>query len=182
MAQSTTEQAKTARPYAEAVFKRAQESGTLSAWSEQLLLLATIAADEQMQGLIRNPRIARSQAAEVLLDVAAEGVDTEGRNLVHLLARNGRTGLLPEIQRVFEARKLESEGSVDVTIYSAYKVTQAQEKTLADALKRHLGKDVNVTSEKDPSLIGGVLIRAGDLVIDGSVRGRLAKMAAALGR
>lgn len=127
MAQSTTEQAKTARPYAEAVFKRAQESGTLSAWSEQLLLLATIAADEQMQGLIRNPRIARSQAAEVLLDVAAEGVDTEGRNLVHLLARNGRTGLLPEIQRVFEARKLESEGSVDVTIYSAYKVTQAQE-------------------------------------------------------
>ncbi len=182
MAQTTTENTTVARPYAEAVFKRAQESQQLDPWSEMLTFLATVASNPQIVGLIANPRIQRARLTELLLDIAGDQLSKEGQNFVRLLVANGRTQLLPEISRLYEALKAEAQGTIEVKIYSPFSVNAVQRKKLATALKERLGKEINVSTQRDPSLLGGILIRAGDLVIDGSVRGRLQQMAATLNR
>ncbi len=170
-----------ARPYAEAVFGRAKESGTLDHWSDMLALLAAVVQDERVAAAISNPRFESDQRVSLILDICGKHLDAEGQNLERLLDHNGRLGLLPEIASIYETLKNESQGSLDVQVVSAYKLTEAQENALAAALKERLGRDIRVTSEVDRDLIGGVLIRAGDLVIDGSVQGRLRKLATELG-
>lgn len=166
-----------ARPYAEAVFRLGQERKNLAAWSETLALATAVAADPQMQRLIDNPRVARDRFVEFFLDVCGKKIDKDGANFIRLLAENHRLRLLPEISALFEARRAEAESRVDAEVVSATVVSAAQLKTIATALKKRLGRDVTLTSRLDPSLIGGVVIRAGDLVIDGSVRGKLAALA-----
>ncbi len=169
-----------ARPYAEAVFSLAEQSGTLDQWSEMLELLASIAGDAKVAEIIEDPNFASEQIAALLLDVAEDSLNTEGANLLRVLAENDRLAFLPEIRELFETRKSESQGSMEVHVASAYALQAAETRALAEALSKKLGKVVNITSEKDPSLIGGAVIRAGDLVIDGSVRGRLAQLAGEL--
>lgn len=166
-----------ARPYAEAVFELAQARNALKPWSEMLGLIAAVAADENMQRLAADPRADRARFRELFLDVCGKNIDDAGANFVRLLVENRRLNLLPEIMAQYETLKAEAEARVEATVISAFPLEAAQLKTLGDALKRKLGREVNLTTEVDKTLMGGIVIRAGDLVIDGSVRGRLAELA-----
>lgn len=170
-----------ARPYAEALFERALESDQLDAWSETLDLLASTVRDPVLSELIGSPKLEKSQMTDLLLDIVGEGLSDEGQNLVRLLVANGRLSVLPDIARLFEARKSAHRGVLDVEVTSAFVLKPAETQHLADALRRKLGREVRITSEKDPNLIGGIRVRAGDMVIDGSVSGQLAKLANELG-
>ena len=159
-----------ARPYAE-----------LGPWSETLSLLSDIVTDPQLAGIISERRLDRDQLTQLLLDLGGDRLSEAGQNLVKLLVENDRVAVLPDIAATFERLRSEYEGAVDVVIESALAVDPTQELALARALKRKLGRDVRVSSEQHPELIGGVRIRAGDLVIDGSVQGQLDKLAHQLG-
>ncbi len=170
-----------ARPYAEAVFRKAEEDGNLDAWSEMLSLLAALVEDPVLAGVIANPLYVRGQLVQLILDITGERLSAEGGNLARLLAENGRLPVLPEIHALYEELKAESLRTLNVTVRSAYELASKQEQDLAAALSEKLGRKVTIISEQDPELIGGVHIRAGDLVIDGSVKGRLQQLANELG-
>ncbi|HEC30018.1 MAG TPA: F0F1 ATP synthase subunit delta [Gammaproteobacteria bacterium] len=166
-----------ARPYAQAVFKRAGETGRYPAWSNALQMMATIASDETMAEVIAGAQLSRVQVAELFNEVAGDKLDQEGENLVKLLAENGRLGLLPVIAVQYEALRAEAEGSIDAEIISAFTVTEAQRSKVVESLRARLGREINLSVTINESLVGGAIIRAGDLVIDGSVRGKLDKLA-----
>ncbi|MBI3570879.1 MAG: F0F1 ATP synthase subunit delta [Gammaproteobacteria bacterium] len=166
-----------ARPYAEAVFELAQARGALKLWSEMLAFITVIAADENMQRLASDPRVDRARFRELFLGVCVNNLDDAGANFVRLLVENRRLNLLPEIVAQYETLKAEAEARVEATVTSAFTLEPEQLKTLSAALKRKLGREVNLTAQTDKALVGGIVIRAGDLVIDGSVRSRLAELA-----
>jgi len=170
-----------ARPYAEAVYARAIETDKLDLWSDILSLLATAAKDPALSALIASPKLDRDQMTELMLDLGGGRLSDEGQNLVRVLIENGRLGVLPEIAGLYEARKAEHKGLLDVEVRSAFGLESAQVQQIADALKRKLGREINITSEEAPELIGGFRLRAGDMVIDGSVSGQLGKLANELG-
>jgi len=170
-----------ARPYAEAIFERAGESDKLDLWSEMLGFLAAVVVDPTMARVVGNPLIERSELTRLMLEIAGGRINQEGQNLLRLLVQNGRLPLLPEIARLYEELKADKQRLVNVHVVSAYVLKPAQERQIADALKQKLGREIRITSEKDPDLIGGIHIRAGDLVIDGTVRGRLQQLANELG-
>lgn len=170
-----------ARPYAEAIFARAVETDKLDLWSDMLGLLAQAADDPVLAGLIASPKLDRSQMAELMLDIGGGRLSDEGQNLVQLLVKNGRLSALPHIAGLYETRKAEHEGTLDVQVTTAFPLAQAQEQRLADALKKKLGREIRITSDRDPELIGGFHLRAGDMVIDGSVSGQLGQLANELG-
>ncbi|MCB1788207.1 MAG: F0F1 ATP synthase subunit delta [Chromatiaceae bacterium] len=170
-----------ARPYAEAVFARAVETDKLDLWSDMLDLLAVAARDPALSGLIASPKLDRAQMTELMLDIGGGRLSDEGQNLVRVLVANGRLAVLPEIAALFEIRKAEQQGTLDVEVTSAFAMPAAQEQQLADALKRKLGREIRITTSQDPELIGGFKLRAGDMVIDGSVSGQLGKLANELG-
>ncbi|MET0104685.1 MAG: F0F1 ATP synthase subunit delta [Sedimenticola sp.] len=170
-----------ARPYAEAVFARAQESGKLAEWSEKLAFLAEAVADPALAGLIVNPKVDQDALTGLMLDVCGDHFDEEGQNLVKLLVQNDRLQIAGDIATLYEVLKAESEKVLNVHVRSAYALEANQEKQIADALKDKLGREITITSEQDESLIGGVHIRAGDMVFDGSVSGRLQQLANELG-
>ena len=169
-----------ARPYAEATFARAQETGQVDAWSESLSVLAAIAEDPQAAGQIRNPEVSRERLIDMILGVAGSSLPTDLVNLVRLLADNGRLVVLPEIATLYEERRVASQGLREVCVRSAFPLDAAQEQALAAALARRFGGQVELRVEPDPDLIGGIEVRAGDLVIDDSVRGKLKQLAHAL--
>jgi F-type H+-transporting ATPase subunit delta len=166
-----------ARPYAEAIFKRAGETSQYQDWSETLQLMAEIASDETMAEVISGAQLSRNDKAEIFIEVGADKFDQEAKNLIRLLAENGRLGLMPEIAALYEIQRAEAEGSIDAEMISAYAVSDAQRSKVADSLKARLGREINLSVTIDESLIGGAIIRAGDMVIDGSVRGKLDKLA-----
>jgi F-type H+-transporting ATPase subunit delta len=169
-----------ARPYAAAVFERAQETGQVAGWSDALGLLATIGADPDMARQIGNPNVPRETVRDIVLQVAGDTLPPEAANLVRLLARNDRLALLPELAVLFEAMRTAQQGLRAVQVRSAFALTKAEQQVLADALSARLGGSVELTVEQDKTLIGGVEIRVGDLVIDGSIRGKLEKLATEL--
>lgn len=169
-----------ARPYAQAVFQRAQETGRLAEWSAELQFAAAVAAEPRMADLIESNRLTKAQLSERFIGVGAEQLSDEGRNLVRLLAENRRLSLLPEIAAVYEILRAEAESTVEAHMVSAQPLDDAQRDRIAQALKARLGRNVTLSATVDESLIGGAIIRAGDLVIDGSVRGKLGRLATAL--
>lgn len=171
-----------ARPYAEAVFALAKERKALPQWSQMLQLAALIARDAQMHRLFDDPRLPRERLVSLFLDVAGKNLSDDGVNLIRLLAANRRLALLPEIAQLFEALKTEHESAVVAEIVSAYPLDAAQLEKIIGALKQRLGRDVRALPKVDPSLVGGVIIRAGDVVIDGSVEGRLRALSSYLYR
>jgi F-type H+-transporting ATPase subunit delta len=169
-----------ARPYAEAVFRLAKEKNALGEWADRLAMLAAIVSDERMQAVIADPNTSAARAAELIGSVADGALGEAGNSLLTVLAGNDRLLLLPEISSQYEVLKAEAEGVLEATIVSAQEMGDAQKADLMAALKAKFGRDVEATVEVDPSLIGGAVITVGDQVIDGSVKGRLQKMAAAL--
>ena len=186
-----------ARPYAEAAFALAREQKTLAAWSGMLALIAAVAGDQQLRHLAADPRVSHEQLLGLLLGVcgdvqgrtsaagdrmsgAADRLTREGQNLVRALVENRRLAVLPEIVEVFEELKNAAEARIEATVQSAFPMSPDQIKALEQGLTRKLARQVTVTVTVEPSLIGGALVRAGDLVIDASVRGRLEQLAATL--
>jgi F-type H+-transporting ATPase subunit delta len=169
-----------ARPYAKAAFEYARDKNELSPWSEQLATAAAVTRDSTMGAVLNNPALTAEQQAQTLCDVCGDTLGAEARNYIAILATNKRLALLPEINALFAQYKANQEKSVDVEVVSAFDLADAARDKLAGALGKKLEREVKVRTSTDSNLLGGVLIRAGDLVIDGSVRGRLNKLAEAL--
>ncbi len=169
-----------ARPYATAVFNVAKSAGKLALWDEYLQSMAGIAVQEKVQHFLASPSLTAEQKSEAFAKLLGEDVDQEVKNFVSVLAENKRLELLPEISVLFAALKAAQEQSIAVSISAAFDVSEAQVATLTQALKKKLDRDVTLTTEVDKSLIGGAILRAGDTVIDGSVKGRLIKLAESL--
>lgn len=169
-----------ARPYAKAAFEYARDHGALAEWAEQLATAAAVTLDPRMESVLGNPALTDEQQAATLTDVCGDTLSAPVRNFIAILAGNKRLSLLPEIHSQFSLYKANQEKSVDVEVVSAFELEDAARDKLAAALGKKLEREVVVTTATDESLLGGVLIRAGDLVIDGSVRGRLNKLAEAM--
>jgi F-type H+-transporting ATPase subunit delta len=169
-----------ARPYAKAAFEYARDNSALAQWSEQLSAVATVTLDGGMEAVLGNPSLTSGQQAKTLSDVCGDALGAEVRNFVAILADNKRLTLLPEIYALFEQHKANQEKSVDVEVVSAFDMADETIDKLATVLGKKLEREVKVSTSTDKDLLGGVLIRAGDLVIDGSVRGRLNKLAEAM--
>lgn len=170
------EQTTIARPYAQAVFALAQERNDLKHWSDMLRLAATVASNPDMAALIDNPRVEREQTVEVFLDICGDGLNDYGKNLIRVLAENGRLELLPEIAALYEVERAAAEGTIRAEVTSAQTLTETQRSTIAAGLKQRFGREVTLECKVDESLIGGAVIRAGDMVIDGSVTGKLDRL------
>jgi F-type H+-transporting ATPase subunit delta len=170
-----------ARPYAEAIFRLARERNELAAWSDRLDAAAGVVGDARMLALIADPNVPLSKAVEILLSIAGGALGEAGGSMIRVLAENDRLTLLPEIRAQFELLRAEAEGVLEATVTTAMALTDAQKKGLIAALRSKFGRDVHVEVAIDPELIGGAVVSLGDRVIDGSVRGRLHKMASALG-
>jgi len=174
-----------ARPYAEAIFELARESGQLDAWSDALHAAAVTVADANVARLIDRPQTDSAQIAGIVADVASQAVDgvvDAGRldNLMKLLSENGRLLVLADIAAQFDKLKADIENSVDVLLTAATPVDPAQQAKISVALKRRFGREINLHFKLDEKLIGGARLQADDLVIDGSIRTGLDKLASSL--
>ncbi len=166
-----------ARPYAKAAFEEARDRKRLGPWSEALQNAAAVVSDSRVEDLLGNPRVTPEELATLVSEIAGPQLDEQGRNFVRTLADNRRLSLLPEISARFDELKGEAEGVIDVTVTSAAPLDDSQRGKLATALERRLKRSVRLQCATDPALIGGAVLRAGDLVIDGSLRGRLERIA-----
>jgi len=165
-----------ARPYAQAIFDLAAAQNKLEAWSQLLETAAIVAKNKDVLVLIGNPRVDSSQVIAMFSDICSSDLGEQGKNVFALLAENRRLAVLPEISAQFEVYKAEAEKTVQAQVISAYPVSDEQQAKIADALKARLGCDVTLECEIDKSLVGGAIIRAGDLVIEGTVVGQLEKL------
>ena len=169
-----------ARPYARAAFEHARAAGDLAAWQTALSELAEITAEPKVAAAMRDPNQTAAQRAATLSGLAGDAVPSAVANLLAIMADNDRLSLLPEVAMLFDQLKQAAESTVAVHVTSAYPLSDAETQQLADTMQEKLARSITLTSETDPSLLGGALIRADDLVIDGSVRGRLNKLAGTL--
>jgi F-type H+-transporting ATPase subunit delta len=169
-----------ARPYARAAFAHAQVRKDLPGWSKLLGAAAAVAADSRVARLIGNPHVTGDELVELLTGIAGGAGGVEGRNFLRAMAQNRRLALLPEIAAQFERLRAAVENIIDVEIVAAREIAAPQQKRLTEALRRRLGREVRMHTRIDESLIGGAVVRAGDLVIDGSLKGRLVRLASAL--
>jgi len=173
MAQTAT----IARPYAKAVFAIAQGARDYDGWQRQLELLAGFARDPQLRAAAANPKHSGAEVARVMVEAAGDKLSTVGRNLVALLAERKRLTVLPDILEQFVALRREAEKVVEVELVTAVPADAGVQQRFAKALEARLGRSVTLHNSTDAALIGGALVKAGDMVIDGSVRGRLAQLA-----
>ncbi|MCB1757757.1 MAG: F0F1 ATP synthase subunit delta [Gammaproteobacteria bacterium] len=169
-----------ARPYARAVFEIARESESFDTWSNRLQFLAAVVKDPAMMRLLDAPKLTHQERASMVESVSADHLDEKGSNFVKTLAENGRLELLPDIAAIFEEYRADSEGSIEARVTSATELDEEQTRKIAEALSKRLQREVRIVSSVDPALISGAIIRAGDLVIDGSVRGRLQNLTQAI--
>lgn len=169
-----------ARPYADAIFKRAVESESLDQWSGFLTRLNMICADPITAELIADPKQNIDIIEKLILDLLEPDLNDENRNCLSLISKNKRLEVVSEIYRQFERHKSSHTGILDVEIYSAFEMTKYQTDSLQSALEIKFKSKVKITTQIDKSLIGGVIIKAGDIVIDNSVKNQIHKIANSL--
>ena len=169
-----------ARPYAQAAFDIANEKGDLKSWSDMLQLIAAVASDAVLSDMISNPSIEREKVVEIIVDVCGDNLNDLAKNFVKVLADNGRLNVATEIAQGYEEHRAEAEKTVEAEVTSAFPLSEAQVKSMTDALKKRLGREVTLKTSVDESIVGGAIIRAGDLMIDGSVSGQLDNLATTL--
>ncbi|PZN33630.1 MAG: F0F1 ATP synthase subunit delta [Proteobacteria bacterium] len=173
-----------ARPYAKAAFAYAREKGVLRPWSEALGIASLVVSDPQVERLLGNPRVTPRQLADLIADVCGSKLDAPldeaARAFIDVLAESRRLALLPEIATMFEAMLAEEENVADVAVTSAAPLDETQQRELAESLRKRFGREVRLHLTVDPALLGGAIIRSGDLVIDGSLKTRLDQLAAAM--
>ncbi len=176
------ERATIARPYAKAAFEYARDAKAFARWSQGLEVAAEIVEDPRIAALIHNPRLTAEDLAGLISDVAGERLDAGMENFVRVLAENRRLPLLPEIAAHYEAERARVENTVDVEVISAVPLSTAEGDKLSQALQARLKRRVRMQNSVDATLLGGAVIRAGDLVIDGSLKGRLERLGTELTR
>lgn len=174
------ETATIARPYAEAVFRLADADGRFDAWSALLERLAQAVVHPDVRACIGNPNVSAAQLTGALVSVMGERVSTEAKNFVHLVVVNRRLAAVGEIRALYEEMVNERQGVVEALIATAYPLDDGQLRELVASLERRFKRKVEPQVTVDKALIGGVTVTVGDEVIDGSVRGKLAAMSAAL--
>lgn len=166
-----------ARPYARAAYSLSRDGGNAAQWSQALAFAARVAADPQAQALLAHPRLSAADAVALL---AVDGADEAFTRFLGLLADNRRLPLLPEIAGLFEQLRADADRVVKARITSANALPQSELDSITAALKQRFGREVEVETAVDEALIGGAVIDTGDVVIDGSLRGQLARLQTAL--
>jgi F-type H+-transporting ATPase subunit delta len=171
-----------ARPYANAVFDLAKGDKTLDQWSRMLSFLVAASGEPKVRQMLESPDLAAEVKARRLSELCGDELNDRARNLVGVLAQNKRLAALDEIRVQFEERKADEERVLEVEVITAYELAPEQSDKLRQALMRKFDREVNLTGRVDRQVIGGAVIRAGDTVIDASLRGRLDKLAETLQR
>ncbi|WP_192035702.1 F0F1 ATP synthase subunit delta [Halomonas sp. YLGW01] len=170
-----------ARPYAKAAFEHALGKAALDDWSGMLATLSQVARQGDVhQRVLSNPQLTSAQKVDLLLELCGDAVSDEIGNFLRQIGAQGRLSALPAIAEQFELLKAQQEKRMDVQIVSAFALDEAQQDKLASALAKRLNREISITTQVDSTLLGGVILRAGDTVIDGSVRGRLNRLHEAL--
>ncbi len=165
-----------ARPYARAVFELAEGEGTLDAWAERLAFWSAVSSNPEMAKRLSDPSVTRQQQIEMFESVVADGNDDSGRNVIRLLVENDRLALIPQIYDLYEGFRSDAQGEIEAEVRTAFPLGDAQQASLVDALSKRLDRKVRLNVVIDKDVIGGAIVKAGDLVIDGSIRGRVEKM------
>ena len=171
-----TEYSKIARPYAKAVFLQAEKTNSFSKWSVWLKQLSHIAQDPHIVAMMKNPKMSETQLCQFIIDVAGDELNQEAVMLVKLLSQYKRLICLPDIATLYETYRAEKEQVIDVVLTSAISVDKEYQEAIQAKLSERLNCQIKLVCETNAALIGGAVIRAGDYVIDGSVKGRLAKL------
>ena len=168
-----------ARPYAKAAFDFAVENKTITQWQEMLVFAAEVSQNDTVKYLLTGS-LAVEKLAEIFNGVCGEQLDQQGQNLMKVLAENRRLQALPDISILFNKFKSDFDKEIDVDITSAVKLTKQQQTDISKSLETRLARKVKLNCSVDPELIAGVLIKAGDTVIDGSLRSKLNRLSDAL--
>jgi F-type H+-transporting ATPase subunit delta len=174
------EAATIARPYAKAAFMCARDSQSLADWSRALSSSAGMSLDARIAELLTDPAFGEDKVVDMFAGLGGERIDAHWQNFVRLLSENKRLILLGEIAVQFELLRSDFENQLKVEVTSAVALSDAQKTAMAASLKKRFRRDVHMTNAVDPSLLGGAVIRAGDEVIDGSIKGRLQRLATEL--
>jgi F-type H+-transporting ATPase subunit delta len=175
------ERATIARPYAKAAFQYAQDAKAFAQWSQGLQAAAEIVADPRVAALTKSPQTSQDDLVSIISDLAGDKLTPGMQNFLRVLAENHRLLLLPEIAAHYEELRSDVENTIDVEVVSAVALNGAQADKLSQALSTRLKRKVRMQNSVDASLLGGAVVRAGDLVIDGSLKGRLQRLATELG-
>ncbi|WP_159236683.1 F0F1 ATP synthase subunit delta [Raoultella terrigena] len=165
-----------ARPYAKAAFDFAVEHKGVERWQDMLAFAAEVTKNEQMAELLSGA-LAPETLSEAFIAVCGEQLDDSGQNLIRVMAENGRLKVLPDVLEQFIHLRAASEATAEVDVISATQLSEEQLTKIADAMEKRLSRKVKLNCKIDKSVLAGVIIRAGDMVIDGSVRGRLDRLA-----
>ena len=166
-----------ARPYSEAVFALAEEKGQIDDWSYYLSFLTQIMSDKSLSKAANNPKVSKEDFQTAVLGICEGQMDDSGLNFVKLLIQNGRLQIVGAMAKQFEVKKAEKEGILDISVTSAFPFSESDLKDLTSSLSKSFGKKVKISVKEDSSLIGGMIIRAGDKVIDGSLSGQIQQLA-----
>lgn len=162
-----------ARPYAQAAFEVAREESTLDQWSALIERLGIVVSDPLMRAVINNPKLDEARLATLVTELCGDTAFDSGRNFIRILVDADRLNVAPEIHDLFESKKAREIGLSQVSVTTAWELSAEQESAIRDVMSKRLGTQIEISSEVDSSLIGGAIIRAGDSVIDVSLRGRL---------
>ncbi len=171
-----------ARPYANAVYDIAHQGSALESWGDALANLAAVITDAQMNRMLDDPELGKKQKGELVNQVLGDKLTDKQQNLVKLMADNGRLKLMPDVLAQFEAARAKAENKLEAQVISAFELSAQQTDELVNTLKNKLGCDITLTTTIDESLIGGVIIKAGDIIIDASMKSQLDSLALSLGR
>lgn len=169
-----------ARPYAKALYELAQETASYDAWAAAVSHLAAVASDDDFSALVNDPRVEPSKITELLIDVSREHLPAGGENFVRLLVANDRLAALPDIEQQYADLVDKAQALVNAEVITAMPLSESQSAALQSALEKRLGLKVSLQETVDAALVGGAVIKAGDLVIDGSAKGRIEKLTTAL--
>ena len=165
-----------ARPYAKASFYFAVEHQSVERWQDMLAFAAEVTKNEQMAELLSGA-LAPETLAESFIAVCGEQLDENGQNLIRVMAENGRLNALPDVLEQFIHLRAVSEATAEVDVISAAALSEQQLAKISAAMEKRLSRKVKLNCKIDKSVMAGVIIRVGDMVIDGSVRGRLERLA-----
>ena len=171
-----------ARPYAKAVYDLASENNTLDSWGDALTNLANVINEPQMSEVLSNPELGKQQKGELVIQVMGDNLNQQQQNLVKLMAENGRLILMSDVLQQFEVARAKAENKIEAEVVSAFELSAEQADELINTLKNKLGCDITLTTTIDESLIGGVVIKAGDTIIDASMKSQLDSLALSLAR
>ena len=169
-----------ARPYAKAAFKLARDINQLDEWSQMLTLCASVSRRDAVDKMLNDPSLSTAEKAKSFINLCDGSLSEEVEKYIRILSDKKRISLLPQIDALFEQMKAKHQGYQDVVVASAFPLTEKQQEDISRKVSERLGRSVRMHLRIDTDLIGGVVVKAGDLVIDGSVRTRLGKLADAM--